>query len=176
MRRRTLAPFAPIVGLMLLVAGCAADASPDADSDGAATPGANDGGTASEAPVDPTDTTETLGTVVVDGVEYDITEVRNCEPLSDGTVERELELQGFGTHDDGERVQIDVYIQTLAGVPYDDVSWNGPEGVFGGPDDADIALINDGAIVTGSATLVDAMNQTETIGIGFTLEVTVACR
>jgi len=117
-----------------------------------------------------------LGWVDVDGVEYEITELRNCEPLNDGTIERELELQGFGEVD-GDRVQIDVYVGTIGGAPFDDVAWNGPEGVFGDPGQADVTL--DANRVAGSATLVDSLTQTETVAIEFDLEVPtelVACR
>lgn len=116
------------------------------------------------------------GTVTVDGASYTVDELRRCEPLDDATIERELELQAIGDHE-GERVQIDVYVQTLAGTPFDDVSWSGPEGVFGGPDDAAVEIAGDQ--VSGTATLVDAMSQTETVSIEFVLPLPadeIACR
>ncbi len=42
-------------------------------------------------------------------------------------LDRDLEVQGFGVHG-GERVQIDVYVQKVAGQQLDEVSWAGPEG------------------------------------------------
>jgi hypothetical protein len=120
---------------------------------------------------------EAVGTVTVAGTEYAISEVRRCEPLDEGGIERELELQGFGQSPDGERVQIDVYQQSIGGAPFDDVSWAGPEGVFGGPDDADLTV--DGDEVSGSATLVDAMTQEESVAVSFTLPIPsdeLACR
>ncbi|MGY6498115.1 MAG: hypothetical protein ACXIUP_07790, partial [Microcella sp.] len=81
----------------------------------------------------------------------------------------ELELQGIGVSDEGERVQIDVYVETIAGQPFDDVSWAGPEGIWGGPDDAQITLGADR--VSGSATLVDALTQEGALAIEFDLEV-----
>lgn len=121
---------------------------------------------------------EARGVVTVDGITYEITEVRACEPLDDGTVERELELQGLGDFE-GDRLQIDVYVQTVAGMPFDDVSWAGPEGIFGGPDDADVTVADGGASVSGTATLHDAATHTETVQVEFDLEVPdeeVACR
>lgn len=47
--------------------------------------------------------------------------MRRCEPLNDGTIERELELQGLGEHD-GQRIQIDVYKQMIAGQAAHEVS------------------------------------------------------
>jgi len=121
---------------------------------------------------------EVLGTVTVDGVAYEITTLRNCDPLDEGPIERELELQGLGDAE-GERVQIDVYVQRIGGNPFDDVSWSGPEGVFGNPADARVEISADGTSVTGSATLDDAMTQTETIDVEFDLAVpadTISCR
>lgn len=120
----------------------------------------------------------TRGVVIVDGVSYDITDVQNCEPYADDIVDRQLELQGFGEHD-GERLQIDVYIETLAGMPYNDVSWMGPEGVFGGPEDANVMLDSSGTSVRGNAVLFDSLTMEDTVSIEFDLEVpddTYACR
>lgn len=178
---------------VVLVAGLGLAACGDDADDGAATTDPAPDASAPEgadAPEDPTDEAddgsdqsseteaELLGTVVVDGVQYEITELRNCDPLDDGTVERELELQGIGQHE-GERVQIDVHIEQIAGQPLNEVSWAGPEGVFGGPEDAEVDLAQDGSFVTGSATLLDSLNQTDTISIGFNLAVpaeTISCR
>ncbi|PFG20100.1 hypothetical protein [Serinibacter salmoneus] len=120
-----------------------------------------------------------MGTVRVnDLTTYAITEVRNCEPLNDGTIERELELQGFGEHD-GERIQIDVYKQMVAGSAGNEVSWSGPEGVFGSSGVANITWGSGDANVLGSSEMVDSMTQTERLMIGFDLQVpveTVPCR
>ncbi|UFU03750.1 hypothetical protein LQF12_03835 [Ruania suaedae] len=192
---RSTLRHAPAAAGIVLLLGLAACTSPDAE------PGAGDqAGAATEVPAEDAtedaateETAETdaaeeptveeepavgsaAGTVSVDGVEYEITELRNCEPLQDGAVDRELELQGFGEHE-GERTQVDVYVQELAGTPYDDVSWSGPEGVYGGPQDAVVEL--DATSVRGTATLMDSLTQTETVSIEFELEVpaeTIACR
>lgn len=120
-----------------------------------------------------------LGTVRInDFTTYAITELRNCEPLNDGTIERELELQGFGEHD-GERIQIDVYKQMIAGSAGNDISWSGPEGVFGSSEIASITWGPGDTNVLGSSEMVDSMTQTERLLIGFDLQVpvdTVACR
>ncbi len=142
----------------------ARDADPDEEP-------ADDGAGASAESAAP------IGTVDVDGTTYGITEVLRCEPYDDGTIERELELQGFGQSADGTRVQIDVYVAQLAGMPFDDVSWSGPEGVYGGPEDPDVNL-TDGN-VSGSALLHQAMGDGTTVAISFDLPVpadTFACR
>jgi len=101
-------------------------------------------------------------------VTYEITEVRRCDPLVMDMLERELEVQGMGDHED-ERVQIDVYVQEVGGTRLDEVSWTGPEGVFGGPEDARVTF--DGSRVSGSATLVDGLTQEQTLPVSFDLEV-----
>ena len=120
-----------------------------------------------------------LGTVRINQLTtYAITELRNCEPLKNGTIERELELQGFGEHN-GEPIQIDVYRQKVAGSAANSVSWSGPEGVFGSSDVARITWAPEDANVLGSSELIDSLTQTEKILIGFDLQVpaeTVACR
>lgn len=125
------------------------------------------------------DAGEVLGTVRInDLTTYTITELRNCEPLDDGTIDRELELQGFGQHE-GDRVQIDVYKQMVAGSAGNEVSWSGPEGVFGSSGVAQITWGPDEANVLGSSTMVDGLTQTERIRVAFDMQVpaeTVACR
>lgn len=141
------------------------------------TSASEDPAAASHNPAAPT-TGEVLGQVMVDGISYDITQLRNCDPLSTGPVERELELQGLGEHE-GQRLQIDVYVQTLAGSPFNDVSWAGPEGVFGGADGAEAVVSDNGTRVSGQAELVDALNQTDSVAVVFDLPIpteTVACR
>lgn len=119
---------------------------------------------------------EIVGQVDVAGTTYDILEVRRCEPLQMEMLDRDLEVQGFGVHG-GERVQIDVYVQKVAGQQLDEVSWAGPEGIFGGPEDA--AVTFDGSVVRGSATVRDALTQEQTLPVTFELEVPdeiVQCR
>ncbi|WP_407316470.1 hypothetical protein UQW22_09445 [Isoptericola halotolerans] len=187
--------FAAAALTTLLVGGCAAgdDTIPDDDdveesaagteTDAAAGP---DGApetepeaTASDegsGPEEPDDDGSSAGTVTVGGIEYSLDEVRSCDPLQDAGIDRELELQGLGTHE-GERVQVDVSVQTIGGAPFDDVSWAGPEGVFGSPESAEV-VHEDGRII-GAATLVDGLTQTETVDVEFVMDVpaeTVACR
>lgn len=119
---------------------------------------------------------EIVGQVDVAGTTYDILEVRRCEPLQMEMLDRDLEVQGFGVHG-GERVQIDVYVQEVAGQQLDEVSWAGPEGIFGGPED--VAVTFDGSVVRGSATVRDALTQEQTLPVTFELEVPdeiVQCR
>lgn len=118
---------------------------------------------------------EVLGVVVVDGTSYDMDEVRRCEPLEDDPFETELELQARGTVPAGQGfggedyVQIDVYVRSTGGVSLNEVSWAGPEGVFGGPPDPVIDI--EGDEVTGSATPVEAMTQEGSVDVEFTLPV-----
>src|SRR5690606_13738842 len=117
-----------------------------------------------------------VGQVDVAGTTYDILEVRRCEPLQKEMLDRDLEVQGFGVHG-GERVQIDVYVQEVAGQQLDEVSWAGPEGIFGGPEDAAVPF--DGSVVRGSATVRDSLTQEQTLPVTFELEVPdeiVRCR
>ncbi|UFU07340.1 hypothetical protein [Ruania halotolerans] len=195
---RTALRSAPIAIVATALLGLAACSSPDAGSttdepveaeaetaDEAQVSAEDDSAEVEPAEEEPAEEAEdqsssgaVLGIVTVDDVQYEITELRNCEPLQQEMVERELELQGFGEHD-GERVQIDVYIEELAGVPYNDVAWAGPEGVYGSPDGAEVTLDAGGASVRGVATLKDAMTQTETVRVDFDLDVpadTIACR
>lgn len=174
--------------MLLLLTACGGDTD---DSDGGADQSAEEATVTEDAvetdaaPEEAVEEAETppgasaeQGIVIVDGTEYSITELRNCEPLVDGVFERELELQGLGEAD-GERVQIDVYLQQANGVDLHEVSWSGPEGVFGGPENPNITLDAAGTSVRGVATLVDGMTQTETVQVDFDLAVpaeTIACR
>jgi len=156
-----------------VLAGCAADAGEEpADA-----PAAEEDAPAEEAPDAAEPDAAVVGTVTVGGTTYSVTELRNCEPLEQEGIERELELQGLGQSDDGERVQIDVYVQEIGGAPFDDVSWNGPEGVNGAPADADVQLTDDR--VTGTATLVESLTQAGALPIEFDLDVPgelIGCR
>ncbi|MGY6501694.1 MAG: hypothetical protein ACXIVQ_12505 [Acidimicrobiales bacterium] len=134
------------------------------------------------------------GTVTVDGTTYPMDESQQCDTSDLGLdgVERELEAQFWASTDDG-RVQLDVYVQEFAGTPSIDVSWSGPEGVFGGgvmqlggawTDDndetyADAPVTVDGNRTTGSLTLYDAMTMSESVDIDFDVtfpEALTACR
>lgn len=126
-----------------------------------------------------------LGAVRVnEAVTYSITELRRCEPVDQDMIETELELQGLGEHD-GERIQIDVYLETIAGAPHNHFSWAGPEGVFssdpldGTGSDARITWGPEDAGVLGSGTLFDSMTGEDQIMVDFDLQVpaeTIACR
>lgn len=183
--RASLRAAALATTLLLTTAACGSDpdeggaeaASVPADAATAETPTEPPPEEAAE-PEEDTSAGQVRGVVTVDGTSYDITELRNCEPIDDGTIERELELQGLGEHE-GERVQIDVYLQKIAGTTLHEVSWAGPEGVFGGPEDPNVTLDAAGTSVRGVATLFDSMTQTDTVEVDFDLEVpaeTIDCR
>lgn len=165
----------------LLLTGCSSDPDAPSQSEVDQEPPASTEENAPESNVP----AESLGAVRVnEAITYSITELRRCEPIDDEMVERELELQGLGEHN-GERIQIDVYLETIAGSPHNHFSWAGPEGVFGsdpldGSDgDARVTWGPDNASVLGSATLFDSMTGEEQIMVDFDLEVpadTVACR
>lgn len=167
--RRLLSGLAPLaLATAFVLAGCAVGNDEPSD------PGSS---TTDDAPADEVpegdegdDSSATvLGTATVGGTSYDITELRNCEPLTQDAIESSLELQGFGETADGERVQIDVYIQTIGGTPLDVVSWSGPEGVFGTQDHADVQLADNR--VSGSATMVDSFTLEEELAIEYNLVV-----
>ncbi len=165
--RRLVRGLAPVaLATALVLAGCAADAEPPADSNGATV---EEDAPAEDAPESDEPNAAVLGTATVGGTSYDITELRNCEPLTQDMIESSLELQGFGETADGERVQIDVYIQTIGGTPLDVVSWSGPEGVFGTQDHADVQLADDR--VSGSTIMVDAFTLEEELAIEYDLAV-----
>lgn len=167
--------LASLAATALLLTGCSSDLDVPIESEVNQEAPAS---TEENAP-ESNESTESLGVVRINQViTYSITELRNCEPMNDGTIERELELQGFGQHE-GERIQIDVYKQMVAGSAGNEVSWSGPEGVFGSSDVAGITWGPDDASVLGSSELVDSMTQTERLMISFDLQVpteTVACR
>lgn len=182
--------IAPLLAALLALGACAGSdqegapqtvapdpaAVTDADPEPAETPEPQEG-EADEAPAASDDAADpdpeappaaTRGWVEVEGTRYDITELRRCEPFEMDLLESELELTGLG-ESDGERVQIDVLVQTMAGMPADDVSWAGPEGIFGGPEDADVSFTGDR--VSGTATLLESLMMEETLAVSFDLEV-----
>lgn len=174
--------LAALATALLMTAACGSDDATEDASTGADTTQEE---TSSETTTEESSESEAQepegtvrGVVNVNGTAYEITELRNCEPLEQDMVETELELQGLGEHK-GERVQIDVYLRTIAGNPANDVSWAGPEGVFGGPENPNVTLDAAGTSVRGVATLTDSMTQTDTVEVDFDLEVpaeTIDCR
>lgn len=180
---KTPTVLAALAAIALTVAGCASDdaAPPPADQRSPSTSTSN----AEQETPESAEPAEALGAVRVnDAITYSITELRKCEPFEDDMIERELELQGLGTHD-GERIQLDIYLETIGGAPHNHFSWAGPEGVFGSDpldgssSDARITWGPDNASVLGSATLFDSMTGEERIMVDFDVQVpseTVACR
>lgn len=131
------------------------------------------------------------GTVTIDGTTYDMNQALLCDPDSADTEmsDRELELQVLGEGGN----QLDVYISEMAGVPLHDVSWAGPEGIYGngisqmggawtgqaGDTYADPPISVDGNRATGSVVLYDAMTMEESIELDFDVVIpseTFACR
>ncbi|MBX9471060.1 hypothetical protein [Microcella sp.] len=166
-RRWLVRGFAPVaLAAAFALAGCAADTEAPTEPNGSTV---ESDAPANETPEGDEPAATVLGTATVGGTSYDITELRNCEPLNQDAVESSLELQGFGETADGERVQIDVYIQTIGGTPLDVVSWSGPEGVFGTQDHADVQLADNR--VSGSATMVDSFTLEEELAIEYDLAV-----
>lgn len=142
MRSTVLRSLLAALFVVGLLAGCGDDGdgdatpAPDAQDDGAVGPegeaeaevdGEGEDAGAGDAPSEGGG----AGTVTVDGTQYAIDETRTCDPaeIDVAMVERELELQGLGSAGD-DRVQIDVYIEELAGSPSQQVSWSGPEGIY----------------------------------------------
>ncbi len=119
---------------------------------------------------------EVMGTFTVNNQEYQLHEVRRCIPTDAEGVERELELQARGSlaewsdYGSDDWVQADIYVQEIAGERYDDVSWSGPEGVFGSSvEPAEVAY--SGTMVVGRGTLVDGLTQEETVVVSFMIDV-----
>ncbi|MFW7413766.1 hypothetical protein [Demequina sp. SO4-18] len=115
------------------------------------------------------------GTAVVDGVEYELHELRRCEPADQEMIDIELELTGRGQvpagegYNDGDWVQIDVYVQQIAGADFDSVSWAGPEGVFGTDDPTEVG-VGDGR-VSGTAATVDSLTGEPGVTVTYDIEV-----
>lgn len=177
--RRVLRGFAPVaLAAAFVLAGCAAGADEPTEPNGSTAEEAPAGEAPSEEAPEGEEPSGTVqGTATVGGTTYDITELRNCEPLQQEAIESSLELQGFGEAADGERVQIDVYIQSIGGSPLDVVAWSGPEGVYGTQEHADVQLAGDR--VSGSATMVDSFTLEEELAIEYDLAVPselIACR
>ena len=135
-----------------------------------------------------------FGTATVGDTTYSFDEALRCEEGDLGIegMEREVEAQFLGRSDDG-RIQLDLYISEFSGMPMHDVSWAGPEGVFGASvteiggswmgenddiyQDAPIAI--DGDRATGSVVLYDAMTMEDSLEVDFDVIVpsdTFACR
>lgn|SRR5690554_964231 len=176
--------FAALAAAALFLAGCSSAADADADPPDSPETGQELPVSTDENSPESNESTEVLGAVRVnEAITYSIHELRRCEPLDDDMIESELDLQGLGEHD-GERIQIDISLETIAGTPHNNFSWNGPEGVFGsdpldGSDsDARITWGPDNASVLGSGTLFDSLTGDEQIFVDFDLQVpaeTVTC-
>ncbi len=184
-----LAPVSAIVGLTMMLAACSSDpvpavggggASPDAPStaggdDSAPTPAATDSPDDAVAQNETGDTSTVYGTATVGDVEYELHELRRCEPSDAEQIDRELELTARGFvpagegHDGGDWVQLDVSVQQVAGMDLDQVSWAGPEGVFG--TDADAGVSYEGDRVSGTANMVDSLTLEGALSVTYDLEV-----
>lgn len=207
MRRLTVLALSAL--LLAALAGCgddddvseATDDAPEIETLGSDddTPTDDDGtdgeGSENDEPVEASGGAPgSAGTVTVDGTTYPMDGAQQCDTsgLDVDGVEREPEVQIWGASDDG-RVQLDVYVQAFSGMPSYDVSWAGPEGIFGGgvmqlgggwTDDndqtyADAPVSVDGNRTTGSLTLYDAMTMSESIDIDFDVtfpETLTSCR
>lgn len=117
------------------------------------------------------------GTVTVNGTEYQITQMRNCEPAVHDMIDIELELQGLG-RGDSSSVQIDLYVQTVGGAQLDRISWAGPEGIFN-TDSATIDYEAGAGTVEGTETLLDSMTMEDSIILEYSLSIPnelIACR
>ena len=122
------------------------------------------------------------GTFTVDGVTYGLHEAMQCDPsyFDVDMVERLLDTQYVGRSDEGS-VIIHIAHSELAGNPNWDVSYNGPEGVFGShlselggqwmgeQDDtyAEPPVTVEGNNITGAATLYDPMTMEDSVEVSF---------
>lgn len=122
------------------------------------------------------------GTFTVDGVTYQLHEAINCEPDDLGIEIREpiLDTQYVGRSDDSG-VLVHISQVEIAGNPAWDVSYSGPEGVFGshlsemggewvGEGDStysDAPVDVDGNTITGAVTLYDSMTMEDTVETEF---------
>jgi hypothetical protein len=200
MRRFSILAIALLLGGLLVACGDddgASSAPPAPESNGQAT----DSDADATADDDPGDTppaapsgTGAAGTVTIGGTTYGMDEALRCEEDSMDVpgIDRELEVQFF-SRTDGGMVQLDLYISSIGTLPIHDVSWSGPEGIFGASitqqggtwtgdgdetyQDAPISI--DGNRATGSVVLYDAFTMEESIDIDFDVVIpddTFACR
>lgn len=116
-------------------------------------------------------TEQSRGTVTAGGTAYVLTEVVRCEPLVNPAVDTTLELQGRGTSSDGERIQLDVEVRTIGGAESNEVSWSGPEGVFGMGEQTSTTVNQTDNRASGSVTLVDALTFEGSIQVDYDIEV-----
>lgn len=181
MRRshRVIRLFVPLLALSVVAAACgeADDAEPASVAESPAAQEsepevAEDPEPAQQEQEAPAAAGEVVGFVTVDGVGYDINQMRRCEPFENDAIDVELELQGIGAAPDGSRIQIDVYVQQIGGMPFDDVAWAGPEGVYGDPDGAEVVATDDR--VSGSAELRHSMGDGSIIVVEFDLPIPAA--
>lgn len=140
-------------------AGAGAGAGADAGADD----GADDTDRSDEGGEDDGGTTGELGTVTVGASSYRVERVIVCDPDEDAGFDRDLELQAIGDAD-GSRVQLDV---VLGGILPVDVSWAGPEGIFGMGEAGTADANQDGDRLTGTASLEDPFGEGETVDLSF---------
>ena len=121
---------------------------------------------------------EIVGEITVGMTPYQLHEVWLCTPSEVEGFDRVLELQarGYvpaGTGYDGEDwVQVDVHVQEVAGTPYDDLSWAGPEGVFGSSvQPAEVVYFEGATTLVARGTLADALTQEETVSASLSVAV-----
>lgn len=121
---------------------------------------------------------EIVGEITVGITPYQLHEVWRCIPSEVEGLDRVLELQArgvvpAGTGYDGEDwVQVDVHVQEVAGAPYNEVSWAGPEGVFGSSvQPAEVVYVEGATTLVARGTLADALTQEDTVSVSLTVEV-----
>lgn len=190
--RPPLQLFAAVLLAAALLAGCGNDDSSENDS-------TDDNATAEQSDTAPNTTDEAddgesdpgnggapasadAGTVTVDGVTYGLHEAMQCDPsdFDVDLVELLLDTQYLGRSDEGG-VIVHISHSEFAGNPSWDVSYNGPEGVFGAhlsdvggqwmgeQDDTYSAppVTVEGNNITGAATLYDPMTMGDSVEASF---------
>ncbi|MCC5946954.1 MAG: hypothetical protein JJT89_00745 [Nitriliruptoraceae bacterium] len=204
LRRGTRRPVALLAVTALLLVGCgdADEQAPDEpveqdaeepdddaalEEDQAADPDPepeateeDEGSAPDDEPAEDTGTQDAEGagipdaTLVVDGVEYQVTDLRRCEDDGAFPFEVELEYQVIAQGPDG-RGQLDLYADEI----FDQASWAGEEGIFGNQEEIDLGLSGDRAAST--VVIEDAFGEGELLEITYDLPVlaesdAVACR
>lgn len=133
------------------------------------------------------------GTATVAGTDYPFDNASRCNPDSidiEG-LDDQIEAQFFSTVRD--RGQLDIFVAEVGGNPIHEVSWAGPEGIFGasflqiggtwmGDNDTvyqDSPVVISGDRATGSIVLFDSMTMEEELELDFDVTIpseTIACR
>ena len=189
---RLFTALALIVGLLAACGNDDDSAPPNDDATPAADNGDDPGDDPGDGPTDDPGETDTenggasasadAGTFTVDGVTYGIHEAMQCDPsdFDVDMVELLLDTQYLGRSDEGG-VIVHISHSEFAGNPSWDVSYNGPEGVFGAhlsdvggqwmgeQDDtyAEAPVTVEGNNITGAATLYDPMTMEESVEVSF---------